>query len=103
MDVTLDEIWALAKEHARNDGQMLPTVHPDSEHVRNVRVEGFEAKFHIYNEPEIYYTLGEVEDLVYVDTESAEQNDSMTGPYVGKEKFKRRVKNIAKKEKERRS
>lgn len=101
MEVTLDEIWALAKEHARDNEQMLPTVDPDSEHARNVRVEGFEAKFHIDNEPAIYYTLGDAEDLVYVDTESARQNDSMTGPYVDKEEFKQRVNNIAKEQKER--
>lgn len=65
MNVTLDEIWALAKEHARSDGTDLPTIDPDYDNVRNSMVEGMEVKFHIDNDPAIYYTVGGVDDLVY--------------------------------------
>lgn len=103
MEVTLDEIWALAKEHARDNEQMLPTIDPDSEYARNVRIEGLKAKFHIDNDPGIYYTLGDIDDLVYVDTEAAREKDSITGPYLNKKEFKQRINDIAEEQRERRS
>ena len=95
MQVTLDEVWALAKEHARSDGTELPTIDQDTDHARNSMIEGMEVKFHIDNSPAVYYTVGGIDDLVYVDCQEARQSDEMTGPYVDREEFKNRVSDFA--------
>jgi hypothetical protein len=77
--VTIDEIWALAKEHAkslnRERSDYLPTIDND----KKVIVEGQEVFFHIDNDPAIYYSVSGVDDLVYVDCDVLYKWDRFEG------------------------
>jgi len=84
-EITLDELWALAKEHARSldrkPGYYLPTVDRD----KKMWVRGDDGRkktevfFHIDNDPAIYITTGSLDDLVYVECESLRKWERFEG------------------------
>lgn len=52
--VSIEEIWALAKQHAVCNGTKMPEV----EYDKKIMIEGKEVFFYIDNQPTIYYRVG---------------------------------------------
>lgn len=84
-EITLDELWALAKEHARSlhreREDYLPTIDED----KKMWVRGNDGRrktevfFHIDNDPAIYVTTGSLDDLVYVECEGLREWERFEG------------------------
>ena len=84
-EITIDELWALSKQHAksleRDSEEYLPTIDEDKKMwIRdNNGRKKTEAFFHIDNDPAIYITTGDIDDLVFVDCEELREWDRFEG------------------------
>lgn len=84
-EITIDELWALAKEHARSIHRdrknYLPTIDEDkkmwTKNENGARKK--EVFFHIDNDPAVHITDGSIEDLVYIDCKGLEEWDGFEG------------------------
>lgn len=96
MEVTLREIWALAREHARmeDEDEYLPTIDKDH-NERFVWVERMQVQFHIDNSDAIYYEVGDIDDLVYLSDGDGRTNREVMDSF---KEFESRVTKIARDE-----
>lgn len=89
----LQRIYRRATEHAEaGEGprdEYLPTEEP------SVMVDGLEVRFHLDNSAAIYYTVGDIDDLVYVPGREA------GSPTVSAKGFVQRVEELAEEQAER--
>lgn len=92
---TLEEVYELAEKHAER-GRGKRENYIDT-FEGSIMVEGMEVQFHIDNSPAVYYSVGDLDDLVYVD----EKEDGPTSPLVSESEFIERVQEIAEEERER--
>lgn len=93
-EISINELWALAKQHSVQNQNSLPKIDGDKKTV----IDGKEIFYYINNEPILYYTIGknEKKHKLYINcielNELDEYNQSSDIPVVVKNTLKQTIK-----------
>lgn len=94
MKVSLNEIWALVKQHAVKNTK-LPEINGN----KKTSINGKEIYFYIDNEPILYYTIGKNKEKykLYIDClelyQWDEYDNQSSVPVVDRQSFEQVIKN----------